>query len=278
MKYYTIGEVAELFGIPASTLRFYEKTGLLIPQHRNKETGYRYYTQEQFLRLDVILFLKSIGCSNSSIVRELAQARSRNDLIDLIRARRKSVQDELSRLSMLEQRLGSLEHTYEMFHDCHGFLIQDFPERHIYCVDASDTPSAPLERMPRELRSGKEELHPLIETLDSDIINFGYTASLKDFSHTGTLSYRYHFCDIGEKTTPVPGFALECFPSGTYLVFRFSAERCPKELACQYLLDYLDKNHLVHSDCLIESGIGFALPPLDICDYRIEYQVYLPES
>lgn len=46
MKYYKINDFAREIGVSASTLREYERKGLLIPHHRGLN-GYRYYSQEQ---------------------------------------------------------------------------------------------------------------------------------------------------------------------------------------------------------------------------------------
>ena len=46
MKYYKINDFAREIGVSASTLREYERRGLLIPHPRGL-TGYRYYSQEQ---------------------------------------------------------------------------------------------------------------------------------------------------------------------------------------------------------------------------------------
>ena len=43
---YSIGKLADIVGIPATALRFYDEQGVLKPQIRDDETGYRYYTEE----------------------------------------------------------------------------------------------------------------------------------------------------------------------------------------------------------------------------------------
>ncbi|MFF2909203.1 MerR family DNA-binding transcriptional regulator [Paenibacillus sp. NPDC057934] len=45
MKYYSIGEVAAKFNIPESTLRYYEKKGLL-PQIGRDDAGRRLFSEE----------------------------------------------------------------------------------------------------------------------------------------------------------------------------------------------------------------------------------------
>ena len=44
--FYRISEFAELVGVSTSTLRNWERTGILLPHHKTP-TGYRYYSDEQ---------------------------------------------------------------------------------------------------------------------------------------------------------------------------------------------------------------------------------------
>ena len=54
-KKFTIGVVAEQYGVHAQTLRLYEREGLITPSRSAK--GTRYYTEEDVERLEVILSL-----------------------------------------------------------------------------------------------------------------------------------------------------------------------------------------------------------------------------
>ena len=51
---FKIGDVAKLFNISVSTLRYYEKLGLVIPEEVDKDTGYRYYSTDQFESLNTL--------------------------------------------------------------------------------------------------------------------------------------------------------------------------------------------------------------------------------
>lgn len=53
---FRVGEVARLFKLPASTLRYYDEIGLFRPKYTDPETSYRYYGVEQFQILDTIIF------------------------------------------------------------------------------------------------------------------------------------------------------------------------------------------------------------------------------
>lgn len=62
MEKYTIKEISEQFGIPASTLRYYEKEGLL-PYMERSDSGYRIFTDNDIMALRVIECLKKTGMS-----------------------------------------------------------------------------------------------------------------------------------------------------------------------------------------------------------------------
>lgn len=51
-----IGEMAQIHGISAQTLRYYDRIDLFKPSYTNEESGYRYYGIEQFAHLESILF------------------------------------------------------------------------------------------------------------------------------------------------------------------------------------------------------------------------------
>ena len=51
--YYSIGEVAELFGLAPSTIRFWEKEFTTIKPHKNKK-GDRFFTREDINHLALI--------------------------------------------------------------------------------------------------------------------------------------------------------------------------------------------------------------------------------
>lgn len=64
MKYYTIGEFAELIGKTSQTLREWGKKDLFKPHHI-APTGYRYYSQEQ---LNHFLSIIGIKVKNRRII------------------------------------------------------------------------------------------------------------------------------------------------------------------------------------------------------------------
>lgn len=60
MKNYGVKALATLSGVSVRTLHYYDKIGLLKPFSRSN-VGYRYYGEEELLRLQQILFYKELG-------------------------------------------------------------------------------------------------------------------------------------------------------------------------------------------------------------------------
>jgi DNA-binding transcriptional MerR regulator len=65
---YTIKEVENKYGLPASTLRFYEKEGIL-PKIRRTDGGRRQYSEEELDWLQLVIALKDTGMSMDEIKR-----------------------------------------------------------------------------------------------------------------------------------------------------------------------------------------------------------------
>jgi len=68
--HFQIGEFAELGGVSAKTLRFYDEIGVLRPASVDPRTGYRRYLPKQLEDLASIIALKNLGVSLAQ-VREL---------------------------------------------------------------------------------------------------------------------------------------------------------------------------------------------------------------
>lgn len=56
-NYLTIGQVAQIKGVHVKSLRYYDKIGILKPAYTDPSSGYRYYTPQQLLYVDLIQFL-----------------------------------------------------------------------------------------------------------------------------------------------------------------------------------------------------------------------------
>ena len=101
---FTIGEMAELFGINIRTLRYYDGIGILRPETTDPETGYRYYSTRQFERLNTIKYLRALGVSLKKISL-FFENRDVDIMLALLKEQREETQAKISELIQIEQKL-----------------------------------------------------------------------------------------------------------------------------------------------------------------------------
>ena len=58
-----IKEFADYTGVSVRTLHYYDEIGLLMPAFVDKTTGYRFYDEKSFLRMQEILFYRELDFS-----------------------------------------------------------------------------------------------------------------------------------------------------------------------------------------------------------------------
>ena len=107
---YTIKQMSELTGLPASTLRYYDKQGLL-PNLRRDHNNVRIFSEEDYKNLRLIDCLKRSGLSIKDIRRFIDLAargdNALNERLDIFVRRRKAL---LQELADLQQVLGVIEY------------------------------------------------------------------------------------------------------------------------------------------------------------------------
>lgn len=93
--YYTIGDVAEYFGVNESTLRYWEDEFDIITPRRSSR-GVRFYNQEDIDNVRLVYYLlKEKGLTLAGAKKQLKENRSGVILSNEIISRLKSVREEL---------------------------------------------------------------------------------------------------------------------------------------------------------------------------------------
>lgn len=105
---YTVSTLAKLSGVTVRTLRFYDEIGLLSPAYI-AENGYRYYSHEQLLLLQQILFFREIGFELKAIKHVLSQ--NDFDKAESLRLHQKLLHEKALRITELVQTInGTIRH------------------------------------------------------------------------------------------------------------------------------------------------------------------------
>ena len=134
---YTVGEMAKMLDVPASTLRYYDKEGLL-PFVARSSGG---------IRLRVIGCMKKAGMSIKDIRQYIELAMQGNDTIDTRLAMFRHQRE------VLEAQMAELQHTMSMVdYKCWYYETAQ-------ATGTIDTPKyMPLEQIPEQFRAIRQEL------------------------------------------------------------------------------------------------------------------------
>ncbi|AJO19227.1 MerR family transcriptional regulator [Bacillus paralicheniformis] len=128
---FRVGEVARLFKLPASTLRYYDEIGLFKPKYTDPETSYRYYGVEQFQVLDTIIFLRKNGFSLKDIQHQLDK-RTPETTMDILKKKLEEVRMEICRLqrsaARIENKISTIEEGIKLAGHP-ALTFQYFPKR-----------------------------------------------------------------------------------------------------------------------------------------------------
>ena len=103
---YTVGEMAKLLDVPASTLRYYDKEGLL-PFVERSSGGIRMFQESDFEWLQVIGCMKKAGMSIKDIRRYIELVLRGDDTIELRLGMFQRQRDAL------KKQIAELQHTLE---------------------------------------------------------------------------------------------------------------------------------------------------------------------
>lgn len=110
------GELARMAGVSVRTLQYYDEQDVLKPFVT--EGGRRRYTRDNVIRLEQILFLKSLGFSLEEIKEKMGKMSSPSDFENAFLQQRKIISDQIENLNeivkMLDTAVGEIQSGHEV--------------------------------------------------------------------------------------------------------------------------------------------------------------------
>lgn len=103
--YYSSGEFARMAGVTLRTIRYYDKQNILKPSLVS-ETGARFYTDEDFARLQQILLLKYLGFSLDDICEMTIDDADYHFMLESLNIQRKFIRNRIEQMQLVEQAIG----------------------------------------------------------------------------------------------------------------------------------------------------------------------------
>ena len=95
-------------GISITALRYYDREKILVPEIRNEDNGYRYYSVKQLEKAQTIRDLKAIDLSLEEI-KDIIERKSQRHLEELLYGKIQGLEQEID---ILERKLLSAQHAY----------------------------------------------------------------------------------------------------------------------------------------------------------------------
>ncbi len=139
-NYLSIGEVAKIKGISCKALRYYEKIGILKPVMINQETGYRYYSNDQLVIIDIILTCMDFDIPLKQFKNYIKKDNS-FDLEKLLVDGNKLVEAKIKNLQYKKQFLLDLSlnaNRSDKIKNNQDFFIEEFKKRYFLILPSSD--------------------------------------------------------------------------------------------------------------------------------------------
>lgn len=110
---FQIGEVARLFHVSAGTLRHYEQAGLLKPEYIDPDSGYRYYSTQQFEALNTIRYLRALDMPLQQIA-DFLQNKDVCVIEEKLMEQKRAVIQKQQELKSIERKI---DNRLRQFHD-----------------------------------------------------------------------------------------------------------------------------------------------------------------
>lgn len=152
---FSIGEMAKLFGINAKTLRYYDEVGLVSPELVDPQTGYRFYSTQQFERLNTIKYLRALDMP-LAVIKQFFENKDIDVMVEILKEQQVEVlrrQRELERINLkIEDRLKQL---HDAMYTVYDRVEEVFlPERKLAMlrteIPATDDLEYPIRQLERQ--------------------------------------------------------------------------------------------------------------------------------
>ena len=270
MRLYSIGQVSTILGMPVKTIRYYDEIGLCSPSETDKISGYRHYSIDDIMRLDMIRCLgRELGMPLRTIGDYLDNHSDTRILKEYMRQQEREIDTEIERLlerrALLNDKLNAIIHL-EMTDLLSPFCVR-LPERTIYtCEQSSGSHEEALLSIRRMASPSKDvDKHRLY--------------LLKNSIEEGSSGFSWdEFIAGTDVPSSYPGATTLTLDSGLYAVINYRNERENRRQAYRTFREYVDATGLSPKGMLIYEYALLDVTTVRMDDMIIRMQVRLEET
>ena len=143
-KYFSIGEAAKAVHTTTETLRHYDRIGLVKPSKKDEWTNYRYYTEQDIVRLNTVRALQLMDLSLKEI-KKVLEYDDLEKIVAFLSQAEKKADEKIAALQYSKSKIHLAKADYEkklqMRNHPNGIFIKDSPERVILLSDTLEVPT-----------------------------------------------------------------------------------------------------------------------------------------
>lgn len=232
--YFTIGEISKFFNISIKTLRYYDEIGLLKPAYINKDNKYRYYSIEQFMKIDLIKHFKITGMSLDVIKNILNSECSIDLVLENIKDQSFKLEEKINKLIKVKTYLDNLESniSQNIEYGLNEVFIKYNKERIFMKYDVVSNDLEELDLNLRDIVLDLEKKHHEIYT------QLGSTVSYDSLVKEDKVLYK------GFKAFCVDKDNIDVLPKGEYITLIFEGSLKDSINHYKKILDYISVNNI----------------------------------
>ena len=142
--YFSIGEAAKAAHTTSETLRHYDRIGLVKPSKKDEWTNYRYYTEQDIVRLNTVRALQMMDLPLQEI-KKVLEYDDLEKIIDFLRQTEQKADEKIAALQYSKSKIQLAKADYERKlraqQTFSGTVLKDLPERVILLSDTLEVPT-----------------------------------------------------------------------------------------------------------------------------------------
>lgn len=160
-KYFSVSEAAKMVHMTSETLRYYDRICLVKPSRKDEWTKYRYYTEQDIVRLNTIHALQQMDLSLNEIKAAL-ELKDLEKIVDFFNQAEKRADIKIAELEYSKSKIQAARADYEKKlckrkHEKRIFE-KEFPQRVIMLSETLESPS--LDNLWNYLSNFYDEISP----------------------------------------------------------------------------------------------------------------------
>lgn len=266
-QYFTTNEFAKVCGVTKHTLFHYDDIGILKPEIVS-ESGYRYYSINQFFAFDIISVLKKAGTPLKDI-KEYVEHQDTEQFLTMLKEKKKQLADEQIKIErmqkLLQNTIDMTSHVMRLV--CGKPRIEECEEEYLIAATLSvqDGEKKRLHKISDLYRYCTN--HNLIKGFPTGIIinkNDIESVLIEPFEKAD-----YFFCKIDYRCDSE---LLYIKPKGKYAVIYQKGSYESIFASYEKLKDYIAKNHLTITGNAYEFYITVGNPEKYITEIAIQVE------